>query len=208
VTTVGVLDYGLGNRRSVCKALEHVGAQVSLSADPDVLRAADGLVVPGVGAFAEAMRRLRARGLDRLIVERAGAGTPLLGLCLGMQLLFDGSEEGEPTAGLGLIPGDVRRLRAPGARLPHIGWSMVSFVGDDPLIADVPRDCAFYHVHSYACHPAEASDVLGTAVHGERFCAAVTRGTLSGCQFHPEKSSAHGLALLRAFVARCATVPA
>jgi len=203
---VAVVDYGMGNRRSVQKALEHVGARAPVTSEPATLRAAAGLVLPGVGAFAQAMRNLRELGLDTLLCERARAGTPLLGICLGMQLLFERSEEIEPTAGLALIDGEVRWLASHGLRLPHIGWNEVRFERPSPLTAGLPpRGCPFYHVHSLAPHPARALDVLGTTEYGERFATIVARGNVAGVQFHPEKSSAHGLRLLANFVGLCAS---
>jgi glutamine amidotransferase len=200
---IGIVDYGLGNRRSVEKALEHVGAHVALTGDPAVLGAADGLVVPGVGAFPAGARALRERGLDAVITERARAGVPVIGLCLGMQLLFEGSDEHDGAEGLGLLRGWVRRLRAAGERLPHIGWNAVRWVGPSPLIEGLPQPAAFYHVHSYAPEPADAADVVGVSDHGGAFVAVVGRGNVMGAQFHPEKSSADGLALLANFVRTC-----
>ena len=205
MTHVGLIDYGMGNRRSVEKALEHVGAHVSLSADHDELRACDGLVLPGVGAFPKAMRNLHELGLVDLIQARVEQGTPLLGICLGMQLLFDGSEELEGTAGLGLIAGEVTRLRAGGLRIPHIGWNEVRFERRPPLLANLPeRGCPFYHVHSYAARPADQETVVGTTEYGERFATAVGRGSVFAVQFHPEKSSLNGLRMLDGFVRVCA----
>jgi len=195
--TVALVDYGMGNRRSVEKALEHVGARPVLTSDHDTIRRADGVVVPGVGAFPEAMRRLRAAGLDEVITERAEAGVPVLGLCLGMQLLFDSSEEHEGATGLGLLPGRVTPLRAP--RVPHIGWNLVTFRRDAKLVEGLGEAAAFYHVHSLACEPDEESDVVGDGEYGRRFVSIVERGNVMGCQFHPEKSSRDGLALLRNF---------
>jgi imidazole glycerol-phosphate synthase subunit HisH len=194
---IAIVDYGMGNRRSVEKALEHVGAQPVLTADHDALRAADGLVVPGVGAFPEGMRRLRAAGLDELIRERAGAGVPVLGLCLGMQLLFERSEEHEGADGLGLLEGRVSRLRAP--RLPHIGWNLVTFRRPSPLVDGLGQAAAFYHVHSFVCEPDRPEDVVGLGEYGSPFVSIVERGNVMGVQFHPEKSSRDGLALLRNF---------
>ena len=194
---IAIVDYGMGNRRSVEKALEHVGARPVLTSDHDTIRRADGVVVPGVGAFPEAMRRLRAAGLDEVITERAEAGVPVLGLCLGMQLLFDSSEEHEGATGLGLLPGRVTTLRAP--RVPHIGWNLVTFRRDAKLVEGLGEAAAFYHVHSLACEPDEESDVVGDGEYGRRFVSIVERGNVMGCQFHPEKSSRDGLALLRNF---------
>ncbi len=195
--SIALVDYGMGNRRSVEKALEHVGADVVRSADHDVLREADGLVVPGVGAFPEAMRRFRATGLDELIRDRAGAGVPILGLCLGMQLLFEASDEHEGAEGLGLLPGRVTALQAP--RVPHIGWNLGTFERPSPLTDGLGDGAAFYHVHSLAPEPADADDVLGRGEYGGTFVSIVERDNVMGVQFHPEKSSRDGLALLRNF---------
>ena len=202
---IGVVDYGMGNRRSVEKALEHVGARASITADADRLRKMDALVVPGVGAFPLAMRNLRRLGLAEVIRGQAEAGVPLLGICLGMQLLFESSDELDRTEGLGLIPGEVRWLRAGDLRVPHIGWNEVRFERPSSLTDALPtRGCAFYHVHSLAAWPSEPRDVVGTTEYGERFPTIVERANVFGVQFHPEKSSADGLELLRGFVATCA----
>ena len=195
---IALLDYGMGNRRSAEKALEHVGARVARTADHDDLRAADAIVVPGVGAFPEAMRRLRRDDLDAVVREQAEAGVPVLGLCLGMQLLFSSSEEHEGAAGLGLIPGTVTRLRGP--KIPHIGWHTVTFVRPSPLTEGLGDAAAFYHVHSFVARPADEADVVGWGDYGERFVSIAARGNVMGAQFHPEKSSRDGLALLRNFV--------
>ena len=214
---IAVVDYGMGNRRSVEKALEHVGARAVISNQHDVLNAAAGLVVPGVGAFPRAMQRMRELGLDELLRERNAAGTPILGICLGMQLAFDSSSELGGAAGLGIVPGEVRALQAGELKLPHIGWNEVSFTAssakgepDSPLIAGLPASCAFYHVHSFAPVPADERDILATAEYGSRFVTAVERGSFYGVQFHPEKSSAAGLRLLADFARICiaAALPA
>ena len=194
---IAIVDYGMGNRRSVEKALEHVGADPVLTADHTVLRSADGIVVPGVGAFPEAMRRFRAAGLDELIRERAAAGVPVLGLCLGMQLLFDGSAEHEGASGLGLLPGRVTALQSP--RVPHIGWNLVTFERPSALTEGLGEAAAFYHVHSLAPEPEVEDDVVGRGEYGGSFVSIVERGNVMGVQFHPEKSSRDGLALLRNF---------
>jgi glutamine amidotransferase len=206
---IAILDYGMGNRRSVEKALEHVGAHATISADPVRLRAAAGLVVPGVGAFPRAVGRVRELGLDELLLERVQAGTPVLGICLGMEIAFDSSSELGGAAGLGIVPGEVRALlgdvRSAGAlKLPHIGWNEVSFTKpDSALIEGLPSSCAFYHVHSFAAVPADAQDILGSAQYGAPFVSAVQRGSFYGVQFHPEKSSAAGLRLLANFARIC-----
>jgi glutamine amidotransferase len=201
---VGIVDYGMGNRRSVEKALERVGADVRLTGDHAALRDAGGLVLPGVGAFPEAMRRLRDEGLDKLIRERASE-VPVLGLCLGMQLLYDGSEEFGDTEGLGLLRGHVRQLHAPGMKLPHIGWHRVRFERSTPLTPE-SGEAAFYHVHSFAAE--RGPDAVGFGEYGGEFVSVAARGTVFGCQFHPEKSSHAGLALLRSFTKLCSRVPA
>jgi imidazole glycerol-phosphate synthase subunit HisH len=201
---IAVLDYGMGNRRSVEKALEHVGARAIVSRDHAELRSAAGLVVPGVGAFPRAMENLRELGLDELLRERVAGGTPVLGVCLGMQLAFDRSSEQGGAEGLGIVAGDVRALAAGALKLPHIGWNEVSFTDtDSPLLISLPRRCAFYHVHSFAPVPANGEDVLGTAEYGARFVTAVQHGSFYGVQFHPEKSSAAGLRLLANFAHIC-----
>jgi glutamine amidotransferase len=198
VSTVALVDYGMGNRRSVEKALEHVGAEVRRTADHDAIRGADAVVVPGVGAFPEAMRRLRAAGLDELIRERVEAGVPVLGICLGMQLLFERSSEHEGAEGLGLLSGEVTALRAP--KLPHIGWNEVTLRNGSRLTGGLGDRAAFYHVHSFVCRAGNPGDVIGEGDYGERFASIVERGNVAGVQFHPEKSSRDGLALLRNFV--------
>jgi glutamine amidotransferase len=201
VTRIAVIDYGMGNRRSVEKALEHVGAAAAITADHDELRAADGLVLPGVGAFPQAMRNLDALGLPDVMRELVADGVPLLGICLGMQLLFDASDELGRTAGLGLIRGQVTRLQTGGLRVPHIGWNEVRLERSSSLTAELPDGGApFYHVHSYAARPADPDTVIGTTEYGERFATIVGHGSVSGVQFHPEKSSRHGLRMLDAFM--------
>ncbi len=203
---VAVVDYGMGNRRSVEKALEHVGAHATVSGDAAQLRSAAGLVVPGVGAFPRAMDNLRELGLDELIHERVARGTPVLGICLGMEIAFEYSTEQGGSAGLGIIPGEVRKLEAGSLKLPHIGWNEVRFTkARSPLVENLPSQCAFYHVHSFAPVPAHEQDVLGIAEYGTPFVSAVERGSFYGVQFHPEKSSAAGLRLLANFTAICAT---
>jgi glutamine amidotransferase len=201
---IAVVDYGMGNRRSVEKALQHVGVQATVSSDHAHLRAAAGLVLPGVGAFPRAMRNLAQLGLDELLHERLSAGTPVLGICLGMQLAFDSSSELGGATGLGIVAGDVQPLQAGALKLPHIGWNEVRFAQPgSPLLADLPASCAFYHVHTFAPRPRHEEDVLGTAEYGEHFTTAVQHGNFYGVQFHPEKSSAAGLRLLANFARIC-----
>jgi glutamine amidotransferase len=202
---LAVIDYGMGNRRSVQKALERIGARATITSRRDELLAADGLVLPGVGAFPLAMRNLQALGLDELLRASTAGGTPLLGICLGMQLLFEASAELEITAGLGLLAGEVTALETDGLRVPHIGWNEVRFERPSPLIEQLPEaGCAFYHVHSYAARPRNQADVVGTTEYGERFATVIEHGAVFGVQFHPEKSSSEGLRLLANFAALCA----
>jgi imidazole glycerol-phosphate synthase subunit HisH len=206
-TRIAILDYGMGNLRSVEKALEHVGAEASITADPGEVRAADGVILPGVGAFPRAMERVRERGLDELVEERRAAGVPILGICLGLQLLFDSTTELGGAEGLGLIAGPVSALDAKGLKVPHIGWSPVRWERESRLVEGIESETPFYFVHSFVPAPA-AEDRLGSAAHGSRFACAAQRDNVYGVQFHPEKSSAAGLRLLSNFAGICAAVPA
>jgi len=197
---IAIVNYGMGNLRSAQMALEHVGANAEMTSDHARIRAADALVLPGVGAFPKAMEAIRRLELDELIAERHGAGVPLLGICLGMQLLFESSTELGGAAGLGLLPGKVEPLDAPGFKIPQIGWNAVHWKRATALNHGLPERTAMYHVHSYAPRPADPELVIGTADYGSEFVTAVGRGNVYGVQFHPEKSSEHGLQLLRNFV--------
>ena len=197
---IAIVDYGMGNRRSVQKAFEHIGASATITRDHELLREADALVIPGVGAFPLAMANLKDLGLDALIRDRAADGTPVLGICLGMQLLFDRSLELEPTGGLGLLPGEVTPIEGGGLRIPHIGWNEVRFEHPSALTSRLPAGgCPFYHVHSLAARPRREEDILGTTEYGERFATIVAHGSIFGVQFHPEKSSRRGLEMLGNF---------
>jgi imidazole glycerol-phosphate synthase subunit HisH len=200
---IGLVDYGMGNRRSVEKALEHVGATVRVSSDPAELAAAAGLVVPGVGAFPKAMELLRALGLDAFLRERAAAGVPLLGICLGMHLFFEHSSELGGSDGLGVVAGEVRALRAGELKTPQIGWNEVRWERRAAVLEGLGEAAAFYHVHSFVAVPADEGDVLGSAEYGERFASVVAHGPFLGVQFHPEKSSHDGLRLLANWIASC-----
>jgi len=194
---VVVLDYGSGNLRSAMRALQRVGAQAAVTADPDAALAAAGLVVPGVGAFAACMAGLRAVRGDEIIRMRLAQSRPVLGICVGMQVLFaEGNEHGRRTAGCGAWPGTVDRLEAP--VLPHMGWNTVSPPSGSRLLAGIGADERFYFVHSYAVRswPAPEAPMLTWAVHGERFVAAAEDWPLCATQFHPEKSGDAGAALL------------
>jgi imidazole glycerol-phosphate synthase subunit HisH len=206
---IAVVDYGMGNRRSVEKALEHIGARAYVGSDRGRLREAAGLVVPGVGAFPRAMQRLGELGLDELLRERAAAGVPVLGVCLGMQLGFERSEELGGADGLGIVSGEVHRLEPGALKLPHIGWNEARFTSDSsPLIEGLGPQAAFYHVHSFAPAPSHAEDILATADYGEPFVTAVEHGSFYGVQFHPEKSSTAGLHLLANFARICVSASA
>jgi glutamine amidotransferase len=205
---IAILDYGMGNLRSVEKALERAGATVVLTRDLALVRQCDGVVLPGVGAFPEAMRNLRRLGMDALLAELVEEGTPTLGICLGLQLLFEESSENEGGTGLGLLPGRVDRLPAPGLKVPLIGWNAVRWSKRSRLLEGLEADCPFYFVHSFAPVPLEGDDVLATADYGGDFVCAVERGPLYGVQFHPEKSSGAGLRMLENFTSICAPVGA
>jgi glutamine amidotransferase len=208
VTRIAILDYGMGNLRSVAKALEHVGARPELTGDHARVRDADGIVLPGVGAMPRAMERVRRLGLDELLRERVEAGVPSIGLCMGMQLLFESTTELGGADGIGLLEGPVEQLNAPGLKVPQIGWNPVRWRREDALSAGLPNPCAFYHANSFAPRPARGEDVLGTADYGSEFVSAVARAPVYGVQFHPEKSGPHGLALLGNFVRACVAVAA
>ncbi len=204
---IAILDYGMGNLRSVEKALEHVGARASVTHDPTEARAADGLILPGVGAFPRAMERIRERGLDELIDERRAAAVPILGICLGLQLLFDSTTELGGASGLGLLSGEVAEIEAKGLKVPHIGWSPVRWERESALVEGIESETPFYFVHSFVPDP-DPGELLGSAAHGSRFACAARRENVYGVQFHPEKSSAAGLRLLSNFAGICAAVPA
>jgi len=205
--TVAIVDYGMGNLRSVEKALERVGADAVISASADQIAAAEGIVLPGVGAFPRAVEEIDRRGLAGVVRDAATSGKPVLGICLGMQLLFERSSELGGAPGLGLIPGEVKPLSAGRLKLPQIGWNPVGWSRSSELTAGLPDPCAFYHVHSFAGRPSDPADALGTSTYGAPFVTAVQRGALFGVQFHPEKSGEHGLALLANFTGICAARP-
>jgi glutamine amidotransferase len=201
---VVVLDYGSGNLRSAERAVARTGADVTVTRDLSVAAEADGLVVPGVGAYAACMAGIESLGAGPVIAERVAAGRPVLGICVGMQILFEsGVEHGVETKGLGLLPGAVTRLSA--ARIPHMGWNTVRVPPGSALLASLPEDVRFYFVHSYAASDLDALQQAGaevtTASHDEPFAAVVELGSLSAAQFHPEKSADAGYRLLRNWVA-------
>jgi imidazole glycerol-phosphate synthase subunit HisH len=198
---IAILDYGMGNLRSVAKALEHVGGEPVLTRDHARIREARAIVLPGVGAMPKAMDKVRSLGLDELLRERAEAGVPVLGLCMGMQLLFEGTEEHGGAEGIGLLKGRVERLEANGLKVPQIGWNPVKWRRRSALIEGLPDPCAFYHANSFAPRPAAEEDVLGVADYGGEFVSVVERPPVYGLQSHPEKSGPDGLRLLRNFLA-------
>lgn len=201
---IAVVDYGAGNLRSVAKALLRSGLDAEVTGDPDALRRADAVALPGVGAFAEAMSALRARGLDAAVCEGIEAGRPYLGLCLGLQLLFEESEEHARTPGLGLFKGRVERFPCADAqgrplRVPHIGWNSVRWSGAHPVSARLPAESYFYFVHGYRVVPVDPRLAVGCSDYGGPFAAAVARDNVFAVQFHPEKSQEAGHRLLDAF---------
>ena len=198
---IAIIDYGVGNLFSLAHSLKAVGAQATVTGDGEQIRKADKVILPGVGAFGDAAAKLRQNGLDTLVRDIAGRGTPVMGICLGMQLLLDKSYEFGEHGGLGLIPGEVRPISEvipAGLKIPHIGWNALDIRRPHPIFRDVkPGDCVYF-VHSY--YGANCGDaVIATAEYGAPLTAAVARGNVCGCQFHPEKSGDVGLGILKAF---------
>ena len=199
---IAVLDYGIGNLRSAEKALQHVGVDAALTTDPDVARRAAGVVLPGVGAFGRCMEQLRESGLEPVVHEAVDSGKPFLGICVGMQMLFDSSEEAPGVKGLGIIPGEVKRLVTTG-RLPHMGWNTLQITHGSILFDGLADGAWLYFVHSYAPVPTDTAVVAATTDYGGEVVAAVEQGHVWATQFHPEKSAANGLRLLKNFAAAC-----
>lgn len=202
--TVLIVDYGMGNLASARRALEECGASVRVSDRPEDVKDAERIVIPGVGAFAHAMERLRSRGWVEAIRDAALTDEiPVLGVCLGMQLLADEGDEGGDSRGLGLVRGRVERLvpAAEGERVPHVGWNEVNAAGDPALLAGIPAATDFYFVHSYRFVPEDEADIVATTPYCGGLVSAVGRGRIAGVQFHPEKSSRAGFRLLRNFLA-------
>ena len=198
MTQVAIIDYGVGNLRSVEKAFAATGCEAIVSGDEKILRAAERLVLPGVGAFGACMRALSERGFDQLALEKVATGTPLLGVCVGMQLLFEESEEFGATPGLGLLRGRVRRF-SDELVVPHVGWNRVNQIRAHPLFNDVASGSFLYFVHSYYCEPLDKSVVAGETEYGVNYASVVAQANICGVQFHPEKSQHAGLQLLRNF---------
>ena len=198
---IAIIDYGVGNLFSLESSFAAIGAEVTVTSDPAVLKAADKLLLPGVGAFGDAAEKLRSTGLDAVIRELAAAGKPLLGICLGMQLLFDKSLEYGEHKGLGLIPGTVKPIAdviPANLKIPHIGWNGLHFHQDCPLFQGLREDECVYFVHSFYASDCDDA-VTATAEYGAELTAAVAKGNVYGCQFHPEKSGSTGLKILKAF---------
>jgi glutamine amidotransferase len=204
---VAVVDYGVGNLRSVERALTRSGADVLITPDPAVVAAADGVVLPGVGAFAPAAALLIGSGLGEAVLEAARRGRPVLGVCLGFQLLFEVSEEGQGGRGLGLLPGRIRRIDPPGLKVPHMGWNRLRLRRPAALVAGVEEGAWCYFVHSYAAEAA-AEDIVATVDYGGEVVAVCERGSVTGTQFHPEKSGDVGLRIYANLVSASSTVAA
>ncbi len=198
MSRVSIIDYGVGNLRSVEKAFAASGAEASVSCDEAVLRRAERLVLPGVGAFRACMEALHAGGFDQLVRERVNEGVPLLGVCVGMQMLFEESEEFGRTEGLGFLGGRVRRFDGE-LHVPQVGWNQVRWRDSHPLREGLEDGAYFYFVHSFYCEPRERDAVLGETEYGASYASVVARGRVCGVQFHPEKSQATGLRLLKNF---------
>lgn len=196
--SVAIIDYGVGNLRSVEKAFEAMGCEASISGDESFLRRAERMVLPGVGAFAACMRALQARGFNRLVRERASAGTPLLGVCVGMQLLFEESEEFGATRGLGLLKGRVRKFDGD-LIVPQVGWNRIHQKQPHALFEGIANGAFCYFVHSFYCEPVDEGVVAGETEYGQRYASVVARANVCGVQFHPEKSQDIGLRMLKNF---------
>ncbi|MCZ7647222.1 MAG: imidazole glycerol phosphate synthase subunit HisH [Planctomycetota bacterium] len=208
---IAIVDYGLGNLKSVLKAFAHLHAEAKLVEDPAELERAPAAVLPGVGAFGDGMAGLTARGLAEPLRAYAASGRPLLGICLGLQLFFERSAEAPGTAGLGLLPGEVRLFEGAGfgaqggLKVPHMGWNALAFARPHPLFAGLDEGAYVYFVHSYYVAAARDEDVLARSAYGLTFCAAAGRGNVAGTQFHPEKSQKQGLRILSNFIAQTRT---
>lgn len=197
---VAVVDYDAGNTLSVTRALEKVGARVDLTPDPERVAPADAVVLPGVGAFGDCMRKLKERGMDAACREAFRSGKPFLGVCVALQVIFEDSEESPGAEGLGLLAGSVRRFKADGLKVPHMGWNEMDLARGHPVLDGLDGE-AFYFVHSFYPEPAEGEDLIGSTEYGVRFCSAAGRENLIAVQFHPEKSSGAGLRLYENFLA-------
>ena len=196
---IAIIDYGMGNLHSAAKAFEKIGAAVTVTADPQMVRRADQVVLPGVGAFGDCMHNLNERGLAPVIHEVIAAGKPFLGICVGLQMLFEGSEEDPGVPGLGIFKGMVRKIVAPDLKIPHMGWNNLVLQNPSPLFAGLPDPAFVYFVHSFHAVPADPSLVTAVTDYGGPVTAAVGRGLVQAVQFHPEKSSSVGLKIIANF---------
>lgn len=199
---LAVVDYEMGNLRNVAKAFEHLGRSVEVTGDPERLMVAEGIVLPGVGAFGDCMANLRQRGLVEPLCFLIASGRPYLGICLGLQVLFDESDEFSTTRGMGVLRGCVRRFRQ-GLKVPHMGWNQLRFARRSPIFYGIDDEAYFYFVHSYYVVPSDENVIAGRTDYGELFTSAVWRDNVFGVQFHPEKSQTLGLRLLENFAAYC-----
>jgi glutamine amidotransferase len=204
---IGVCDYGVGNLRSVERALVRTGATVTVSSNPSELSASDGLILPGVGAFGTAVDALARSDLGAMVIDHVASGQPLLGICLGFQLLFDSSEESGGRKGLALLPGKVTRIDPSAGKVPHMGWNQLHITRNSPLVQGIEEGSYVYFVHSYAAR-ALATDVVATCEYGGTVAAICEKGNVMGTQFHPEKSGRDGLRLYENFVTMCAPATA
>ncbi|MFA5199278.1 MAG: imidazole glycerol phosphate synthase subunit HisH [Candidatus Omnitrophota bacterium] len=202
---IAIIDYGMGNIHSVAKAIQLCGGEVLVTGDVERIKSADKLLLPGVGAFDEAMEELKKMGLVEVIMEQAKSGKPLLGICLGMQLLLESSQEAKVNRGLGLLAGEVVKFSsAGGLKVPHMGWNECRVVsGDCPLLRGMPEDSQVYYCHSYYPEPSDRETVAATCGYGKEFACVLHKGNIYGAQFHPEKSQEAGLRLVRNFVELC-----
>ena len=200
---IALVDHGVGNLRSVEKALETMGAKVQLCSNPEEILKADKIVLPGVGAFADAMEGLRARSLVNAVVQTIKGGRPLLGICVGMQMLFEISHEHGSHPGLGLLPGEVRMFDSSQLKIPQTGWNQIHHTCDSPLLYGLETDCYAFFNHSFFCSPSYPTDILATTNYGFSYASVVGRGNLYGVQFHPEKSQQVGLRILKNFITIC-----
>ena len=194
---IAIVDYGVGNLKSVTNAMHYLGLETKITGEAAVLERANAILLPGVGAFPDAAEKLRSTGLDQTLIAQAGK-KPILGICLGMQLLFDRGEEGRDCEGLGLVSGHVGRICTE-FKLPHIGWNILGFQNDSPLFAGLPEETWVYFVHSFCGYPSREEDVIARTEYGSFVVAAVAKNGVYGCQFHPEKSGEAGLQILKNF---------
>lgn len=193
-----VIDYGSSNLLSVAKAFNYLGVPVKISSSPDEVIKAKGVVLPGVGSFGDCSRSLEEKGLKQALTEYLASGQPYLGICLGMQILFESSVEEEGARGLGVIKGAVQKL-PPTVKIPHIGWNELKILREHPFLKEISQNSYFYFDHSFYCHPENPSDIVGTTDYGIEFPSVIGRNNLLGVQFHPEKSSTAGLQILKNF---------